>query len=282
MAKIVEVLVRGRPIDVYSHNGRKYIEGRNGSDYSLRITNPHWQRVKAVVSVDGISVIDGKLASSSSQGYLIPAYGSIDIDGWRISNDAVRAFMFGDLDGSYSNKSGNGTANTGVIAVRLFHEKLKVTGTIGYNPQWTWERRYATPNWTTLNTVGMNVGNQSSALGQTYDTYQGSFYSSAMSEAAFTSDTAYGTTSDTRLMSDNTSRGVSVNTTPLRSNLATGQGEAVESKVNTVEFDASTTHSNEDILYYDSRQGLIDRGVIRTRKTHVPNPFPGDGFCKSF
>lgn len=237
MAKIVEVLVRGRPIDVYSHNGRKYIEGRNGSDYSLRITNPHWQRVKAVVSVDGISVIDGKLASSSSQGYLIPAYGSIDIDGWRISNDAVRAFMFGDLDGSYSNKSGNGTANTGVIAVRLFHEKLKVTGTIGYNPQWTWERRYATPNWTT---------------------------------------------SDTRLMSDNTSRGVSVNTTPLRSNLATGQGEAVESKVNTVEFDASTTHSNEDILYYDSRQGLIDRGVIRTRKTHVPNPFPGDGFCKSF
>ena len=82
----LEVLVDGRPAPRFFHAGESYVLGQQGERYTLRIWNRSGRRVEAVVSVDGRDVIDGKPGDfRHKRGYLVPAWGSVDIDGWRLS-----------------------------------------------------------------------------------------------------------------------------------------------------------------------------------------------------
>lgn len=113
----------GNPLTEYQHNGQTYVEGRKNSKYSIKVTNHTHHKVKAVISVDGLSVIDGKRASANSSGYILNPYGSQIINGWRISNSQIREFFFSSSKGSYNSKTGNDVNNLGVIGVMAFAEK---------------------------------------------------------------------------------------------------------------------------------------------------------------
>ena len=79
------VLIDGAPAATYEYGGGTYVLGQLGARYTLRVANHSGRRVEAVVSVDGRDVIDGRPADfRGKRGYLIPAWGSVDIDGWRI------------------------------------------------------------------------------------------------------------------------------------------------------------------------------------------------------
>jgi hypothetical protein len=120
----IEVLVDGRRQAVYRHKAQSYILGHLGRRYSLRIRNRSHRRVEAVVTVDGRDVLDGKRGSWSKRGYLIPAYGSVEIDGWRISQKQVAAFRFSTVSNSYAARTGK-ARNVGVIGVALFPERRR-------------------------------------------------------------------------------------------------------------------------------------------------------------
>lgn len=78
------VLVDGVPVPTYTHGGDTYLLGQLGARYTLRVANHSGRRIEAVVSVDGRDVIDGKPADfRGKRGYLVPAWGSVDIEGWR-------------------------------------------------------------------------------------------------------------------------------------------------------------------------------------------------------
>ena len=80
------VLIDGAPAQTYDYAGGTYVLGQLGARYTLRVSNHSGRRVEAVVSVDGRDAIDGRPADfRGKRGYLIPAWGSVDIDGWRIS-----------------------------------------------------------------------------------------------------------------------------------------------------------------------------------------------------
>jgi hypothetical protein len=118
----VQVLVNGAPLKPYWHGGENWLLGQLGERYTLRVTNRSARPIEAVVSVDGRDVIDGDTAAASKGGYLVPAYGHVDIDGWRISSSQAAAFRFSSVSNSYAAQTGP-AREVGVIGVAVFEEK---------------------------------------------------------------------------------------------------------------------------------------------------------------
>jgi hypothetical protein len=117
------VLVDGVPARTYVHDGETYVLGQLGSHYTLRISNHTGRRIEAVVSVDGRDAIDGRPADwRSKRGYLVPGWGSVDIEGWRISHSQAAAFRFSSVPDSYAARTGS-ARDVGVIGVAVFPER---------------------------------------------------------------------------------------------------------------------------------------------------------------
>lgn len=121
----VEVFDRtsGDSLPVYEHQGRLYVAGEPRHRYELRIRNRSGARVLAVASVDGVNVISGETAAPNQRGYVLDAYDSVAIEGWRKSLDEVATFYFTRLQDSYAARTGR-PDNVGVIGIALFRERL--------------------------------------------------------------------------------------------------------------------------------------------------------------
>jgi len=111
----------GETAPTYALKDRFYVAGNAGERYTIRITNPTPRRVEAVVSVDGLDVVDGENGDLRKRGYIVPPYGETRIDGFRTSLDDVATFRFSSVDGSYAGQKGK-ARNVGVIAVAIFEE----------------------------------------------------------------------------------------------------------------------------------------------------------------
>jgi hypothetical protein len=121
----------GAPLPTFSSGGRSYVMGSDGGRYSIRIENRTGARFEAVASVDGLDVIDGQPGSFEKRGYLLQPWATLEIDGFRRSDDAVAAFRFGRVRDSYAAKKGN-DRNVGVIGVAVFEER---------GSRWPWSER---------------------------------------------------------------------------------------------------------------------------------------------
>ena len=120
----VEVLVDGTPTQSFWHEGETFVLGHLGDRYTIRVSNHTGRRVEAVVSVDGRDVIDGKPGDfARKSGYLVPSWGQVEIDGWRLSQQQAAAFRFSSVADSYAARMGN-ARNVGVIGVAIFPERL--------------------------------------------------------------------------------------------------------------------------------------------------------------
>ncbi len=126
MSYEINVLVNGNRCRQYPHNGKLFVEAKQGSEYSIEIKNNTWQRILAVSSVDGLDVLSGKSATEDGNGYVINGYSSLKIDGFRVSNEKVARFLFDYKGGSYAASKEDGSErNVGVVGVRIFTEKVK-------------------------------------------------------------------------------------------------------------------------------------------------------------
>lgn len=102
---------------------KNFVVGEAGRRYSIVIRNRTPNRVECVVSVDGLDVIDGRSAAFNKRGYLVQPHGELEIDGFRQSVEAVAAFRFGSVRGSYAGQKTGDTRNVGVIGFAFFHER---------------------------------------------------------------------------------------------------------------------------------------------------------------
>ncbi len=112
----------GETAPTYAFKGRYYVQGNDSERYTIRVTNPTGNRVEAVVSVDGLDVVDGEEGDLKKRGYIVPAYGEARIEGFRTSLSDVATFRFSSVDNSYAGKKGK-SRNVGVIAVAIFEEQ---------------------------------------------------------------------------------------------------------------------------------------------------------------
>ncbi|MBT2745636.1 MULTISPECIES: hypothetical protein [unclassified Lysobacter] len=122
----------------WSHRGQQWIAGTPGHRYSVRLTNSSDRRVLVVLSVDGVNAVSGQTASPSQAGYVLEAWQSTEINGWRKSMDDVAQFVFTDLPDSYAARTGR-PDNVGVIGVAVFQERQI------YRPVYEQPRPYPSP-----------------------------------------------------------------------------------------------------------------------------------------
>jgi len=113
----------GYELPTYWHAGERYVAGEPGHEYEVRICNRSPGKVLTVTSVDGVNVISGKTAAPDQSGYVLDAFGAVEIDGWRKSMDEVAAFYFTSLPDSYAARTGR-PDNVGVIGVAVFRERV--------------------------------------------------------------------------------------------------------------------------------------------------------------
>lgn len=282
MSISVEVIINGKSAKQFSHDGRIFIEGRKGSEYALRFKNHSSCRQEVVASIDGLSILDGKTASNTSQGYVLGPWQTADIPGWRLNNSEVATFQFGNKPDSYAAASGKST-NVGVIGVKVFREYIRpIVRRFVPVRSYPW---HSTPNmdW--------------------YDPDSEYMFGSAISKSSLASHQASAVRYGGRGMSsgggNNGSAGdaISMNfCTMLDSGLSdvasaasqiatqdlgTEFGEKTAYVTGSTSFIRDTSYPNQEIvIYYDSRRALERRGikvVLDHQEQKWANPFPGDG-----
>jgi hypothetical protein len=112
----------GQDLRVWRHHGRLFVAGEPGARYGLRVTNHTDGRVLVVMSVDGVNILSGQTAGYDQMGYVLSAYGSTVVNGWRKSNTEVAAFAFAPLPQSYAARTGR-PDDVGVIGMAVFKER---------------------------------------------------------------------------------------------------------------------------------------------------------------
>jgi hypothetical protein len=123
--RISVVDASGRTLPALRSGSRVVGVGAPGERYALAIENSTGARYEIVASVDGLDVLDGESASFDKRGYLIGAYSSVLIDGFRRSEAEVAAFRLGDVARSYAASKGQ-ARNVGVLGFAVFEERRAV------------------------------------------------------------------------------------------------------------------------------------------------------------
>jgi hypothetical protein len=121
----IRISLRGESGEVlpgFTSGGQAFVIGQPGERYSIALENHTSARIEAVLTVDGLDVINGQAGSVENRGYLVRPHGSIVVEGFRRSTSTVAAFRFGGVEGSYADERGS-TRNVGVVGVALFAER---------------------------------------------------------------------------------------------------------------------------------------------------------------
>ena len=255
----------GTSLPVYAKDGRRYVVGVPGHEYAVRIRNCTGERILAVTSVDGVNVVTGETAAPDQSGYVIGAWESVEIAGWRKSFERTAAFYFTDLGDSYAARTGR-PANVGVIGVAVFREKAPP---VVYRPR---EDRIASSRDAASERKSNAAAAQAPAppASAPYDAASGGVYDGtapARQEAAAESSSS--------------AVGKAMRAAPS-SPLGTGHGRSETSYAQRVAFERATAYASETVtIQYDRRDNLIAMGVIPGPRyaQRQPDAFPAMRFA---
>ena len=114
---------RGDVLVAHPYRGTSWVAGRPGNRYAVRLTNRTGARVLVVLSVDGVNAVSGETAAPGQTGYVLDAWQSTEITGWRKSLAEAAAFYFTALPDSYAARTDR-PDNVGVIGLAVFRERV--------------------------------------------------------------------------------------------------------------------------------------------------------------
>lgn len=276
----VNILVNGNRCKQYQHEGRTYVEAKNGSEYCIEIKNNYYRRIEGVCSIDGLNVLSGKTASEQDTGYIIDSYHSEKIKGFRFSDDEWAIFKFGyKFNGkTYAQSKGDGSdKNCGVIGVRLFYEYEPITYTLhsqwSPNILWTSPHPNNVPIYTTSVGVGGVVPNYTNTTNVQYSCEN-------FSQTKDCASSPLRSANNTKPSLQGNVKCQSLGATEKGFDIGTEPGRREKSKITNVSFSRGYLAHSLDI-YYASRESLIEMGVPITNqlKVNLPQSFP-DKYCK--
>lgn len=230
----------GSTLPSYSRHGKLYVAGTPGHRYTVRLTNRSGGRVLAVLSVDGVNAVSGETADANQTGYVLDAWESTEIAGWRKNLDEIAQFNFTALPDSYAAKTGR-PANVGVIGVAVFTERA--------------------PTWR----GGAEIAREKSASEPPRP---------AAAEAESRTDSA--ADSSVAGAAAPSSQAAPATKRARQERLGTGHGEREYAHVDTTTFVRASRRPAETVaIWYDSYRNLVAQGVIqKPKRPHEPQPFP--------
>lgn len=243
------LLVSGKPIQEFHHKNNVFVEGRKGSNFSIEFRNNTFKTVLAVPSVDGISPLDGKVATPASKGYIVGPHSSITIPGWTIDDNSVAAFQFQDKENSYSAlMQSSNKVITGVIGMLVYEEKKAEFSFNGF-PKIIPEIGKPNPYFSS--------GDPSGALYVPLD------HSAMIVNSSQNASLSASTTTDQMF------------------DVGVGWGDKEQFKVKEKSF-VRGNRLAQMVIYYDSRRNLEKRGikVVKDKNSYLdvlPEPFSGMG-----
>lgn len=268
----LDIIVNNRPVKKYNHDYRVYVEGRKNSPYTLRFRNNTGSRVLAILSVDGLSIMDGKAASDKSSGYVVNAWSTIEVPGWRINSDKVAQFKFRPQEAGYDRTYAEelrsegiavDTGNQGVIGVMVYEEK--VVPKFVYRPTgpYTWDRYEYTSN----NNDALKYRSTYSSTLRSMDLTGSGNITASASSLNNGYNTVSGYTPDWQEFKAE------------EKSLGTGWGDEQKFETTSVNFERATTYPEYvGTIIYDTLIGLRKRGVHvddETDTNPVASAFPG-------
>jgi len=263
----VSVRVKGRTLKEFPHNNEIWIEGRKGSEFTLKLQNDSNRRALFVLSIDGLDITTGEEATKDAGGYVLSPNQTLDIPGWRLNNDEIAHFRFHKAARSYAAKTDR-PRNIGVIGAAIFMEKEPENPKIQIQQLW----RPTTPKGHSKGTGGQGVSKyncSTSGSSQTeggsnesYDGYE-SYACSAHQEIPKSPDVRY----------------------RAEPSLGTEFGKKSTHRVRTTTFERASSIPTETLtIRYADRKELKDRGIDLDPRPITaygePNPFPKDQGCK--
>lgn len=289
----LEILVNGRPVHEYYHEGKTFIEGRKGNEYSIKFSNDSSIRRKIVTSVDGLNVMTGD--STWERAYVVEPWGNVIIPGWRKDSDNVAAFIFSSIPSSYNQNTPAGDAkNVGVIGCRVFNEEKPV-----YSQQYTYNGPVTLPtDW--YNHVWPKspiypshwYGGGKGTVGggtPTFSAGGGGLSSDSGSWSGTLTSRGADTPKSVNFVGQNQNSLSSIQCSASRGldevgvasaagpGVGTGWGENTQFKTQTVHYEFEKYEAARFAIFYDSQHNLERRGVFLGRYNiprNDPNPFP--------
>jgi len=278
----VQVLVEGKPIKQYGHEGRTFVMAKDGVEYSVKIRNNNPHRVLAVVAVDGVDTMTGKAASQQDGGYVIAGYSAYTVTGYRKDMDSTAAFKFVPKQKSYAKAGGKG-GNEGVIAVAVWGEKEKPREVIKivkekeyiypyYPPWYPYQPYYPWRDWEwpyrpwRHGDITWTCQTGGTALGGSYIPTNYNAQASAMANSNVAQQNAL-------LCSQQAQQGTF--------QAGTTWGQKVEDRVVNTEFERTLNPLAVFEIFYDYKAGLKKLGVNleQEHEIAVPQGFPS-GFAQ--
>ena len=257
----MHVQVNGRACKEYSHKGMSFIEARSGTNYTVKIKNDNPYRVMAVLSVDGLDVVTGKPAEETNTGYIIDAYSSLDVKGYRISDDNSASFIFTSKGKSYVQQAKSNATNAGVIGLRTYKEKLSYYS--GWNITAGSGIGSVTVPYTTLGNYTINTVPCTYTVGNTTANVTATTTAANNCSNYFNSTSVSNTNlnaSSGILRSMNVSSATSTPLSHKQFDTGTGWGSKLEDKVTRVSFEKGDMLV-EMSVYYASKEALVEMGV---------------------
>jgi hypothetical protein len=232
----------GRQLPVYWHQGRAWVVGKPGNEYSVRIRNQGREDVLAVVSVDGVNAVTGETASPHQSGYVLSPWRTFDLTGWRRNLASTAAFYFTSLPDSYAARTGR-PDNVGVIGVALYRKKNLPPPPAEVMPFPPSLSRQAPEAPAASAGAGARAERHADALGH----------------------------AEADMRNRDSQR--------REQKLGTGHGRIEASQAQYVGFERATPYPAETVsIYYDRYENLVARGIIPHSPPYrpgLPRPFPG-------
>ena len=227
----------GSTLPTYAEDGKLYVAGTPGHRYSVRLSNRTGARVLAVLSVDGVNAVSGETAHPNQTGYVLDAWESTEISGWRKNLDEIAQFNFTALPNSYAARTGR-PANVGVIGVAVFSERV--------------------PPRRERDEIAREAAPPAPASADTESRSDHSMAGAARAPSA-------------------APNAKSIGSAPVQERLGTGHGAREYAHVDQTTFERASRRPDETVsVWYDSYANLVAQGIIeRPYVKHEPRAFPG-------
>lgn len=250
MIDVKLVGANGRTLDSYVKDGTVYFAGKRGERYEIEIRNKTGKRLEVVTTVDGLSVMTGEPGNwKTERGYVVSAYDTLTIDGYRRNEDEVAAFRFTRDDAEADSYAGRKDMpeNIGAIGIAVFKEH-------------EYPHYHARPwdGWKRIQPIGQHFLRSKVSKGISAEPVcetAGSFSASEAIKGEMLAETL-------RDVSD-------------EAEIGTEYGEVRHSHVTHTHFRRHSQSPQEVVtVEYDTETNLKRRGVIVPRPEEK-NPFPG-------